>query len=550
MPGHVLFMKAMNRTETIRGLHARCLLLLWGLTATVGAGQVTAANPVADTEKGTVTYEAFGAVGDGVTDDLPAIRDAHAYANQHGLRVRSNPNATYHLGRRALTAIIATDTDWGTSRFVIDDSEGVENHRQPLFEVRSLLKPLPLKIDRLERGQARLDLQPATDCLVLVENRNRKIFIRRGLNQNDGTEQKEVFILRRDGSIEGAIDWDYDVVTRVEAQPIDPEPLVLRGGVFTNIANRMRQEVGYNYWSRNIRISRSNTEVDGVTLRVAGETEVGHPYGGFLSVQQCANITLRHCQIDGRKTYRTIGAAGKPVSMGTYGYGANLVVNFRMINCRMEDIHDRTRWGVIGCNFMKNILLEDCVLSRMDVHQGVSGDYIIRRSTLGHAGLNAIGRGRLIVEDSTLHGAKLITFRPDYGSTWEGEVLVRNSRWVPPAGNSASLAMFGVQNDGTHDFGYPCFMPRVIRIEGLFVDDSQRPRDSQGITFFSDPIGASGVERPFPYRLTDRLEVRGLKTASGPPPRVCSNPEVARAITVVLASDSPSGGSPNAATHE
>jgi hypothetical protein len=87
-----------------------------------------------------VTYEAFGAVGDGVNDDLPAIRDAHAHANRQGLPVRSNPDATYHLGRRAITAIIATDTDWGTSRFIIDDSREVENHRLPLFEVVSLLE--------------------------------------------------------------------------------------------------------------------------------------------------------------------------------------------------------------------------------------------------------------------------------------------------------------------------------------------------------------------------------------------------------------------------
>ena len=31
-----------------------------------------------------VTYEAFGAIGDGVTDDLPAICEAHEYANAHG----------------------------------------------------------------------------------------------------------------------------------------------------------------------------------------------------------------------------------------------------------------------------------------------------------------------------------------------------------------------------------------------------------------------------------------------------------------------------------
>lgn len=511
--------------------------LLGGLALLVGTWSAADAKPIA--VDGLVSYESFGAVGDGVTDDLPAIRDAHAYANQHGLRVRSNPNATYHLGRRAITAIIATDTDWGTSRFIIDDSQGVEDHRQPLFEVRSLLQPLPLKIERLKQGQTHLNLRPASDCVVFVENKNRKVYIRCGLNQNDGTGQKEVFILRRDGSIHGAIDWDYDAVTRVEARPIDPEPLVLRGGIFTNVATRIGQNSGYNYWSRNIRISRSRTEVDGVTLQVVGETEVGCPYAGFLSVQQCADITLRNCRIDGRKTYQTIGSTGKPVSMGTYGYRADLVVNFRMINCRMDDIHDRTRWGVIGCNFMKNILLEDCVLSRMDVHQGVSGDYIIRRSTLGHAGLNAIGRGRLIVEDSTLYGRNLIRFREDYGSTWDGEVLIRNCRWLPPLDKAGGAMMFGAENDGTHDFGYPCSMPRVIRIEGLFVDDSKHPAGYPGVAFFSDPVGASPGKRPFPYRLTERLEVRDLKLASGLPARVCSNPEVARAINVIAASASP-----------
>lgn len=516
------------RTVLSRGMMPAILVCFWG----AAWAEETAGNRPAS-EGNVVTYEAFGAVGDGVTDDLPAIREAHEHANRNGLRVRSNPDATYHLGRRALTAIIATDTDWGTSRFIIDDSQDVENHRLPLFEVRSLLTPLPLKIDRLARGQVRVDVLPAEDCLVLVENRNKKIFIRRGLNQNDGSAQKEVFILRRDGSIEGAIDWDYDTITRIEARPIDPTPLVLRGGVFTNIANRMQQEVGYNYWGRSIHIKRSNTEVEGVTLRVTGETESGHPYGGFLNVQMCANITLRNCSIDARKTYRTIGAAGKPVSMGTYGYSASLVVNFRMLGCRMEDILDRTRWGVIGSNFMKNILLEDCVLSRMDVHQGVSGVYVIRRTTLGHAGLNAVGRGRLLVEDCILHGNHLIAFRSDYGSTWEGEILIRNSRWIPSAGASVRPVMFGMQNDGTHDFGYPCFMPRVIRINGLIVDDSTHPKDYTGLTFFSDPLGAARDERPFPYALTEKLMIRGLKTASGLPPSVCPNPEVARAIHVV-----------------
>ncbi len=509
----------------------------WGLLGVFLAGYEIAA--LADEPAGNraaesvVTYEAFGAVGDGVADDLPAICEAHAYANRHGLRVRSNPKATYQLGHRALTAVIATDSDWSTSQFLIDDSQGVENHRAALFEVVSLIKQEPIRIERLARGQTRLDVRPANDCLVLVENARRKIFIRRGLNQNGGTAQQEVFILRRDGSLEGGVDWEYDVVTRTEARPIDLRPLVLRGGVFTHVGNRMRQEKGYNYWSRNIRITRSNTEVDGLTHRVTGETDVGHPYDGFLNIRQCANITLRNCSIDSRKTYTTIGAAGKPVSMGSYGYSASLVVNFRMLGCRMEKIDDRSRWGVIGSNFMKNILLEDCVLSRMDVHQGVSGSYILRRCTLGYAGLNAVGRGRLIVEESTLHGGSLITFRSDYGSPWDGDVLIRDCRWIPNAGATARPVLFNMSNDGTHDFGYPCSMPREIRIDGLFVDDAKHPPDYEGLTFFTDPTGGPKKERPYPYALTKTLSVRGLKTASGKPPRVCANPEVAKAITVV-----------------
>lgn len=499
-------------------------LALWLFSGMIGFTLPTRANPEPD--KKTVTYEEFGATGDGATDDLPAIQKAHAHANKQGLPVKSKPGATYHLGTKALTAIIATDTDWGSSRFIIDDSGGVENSTRPLFEVRSLLAPIHLEIQSLVHNQAKLEVKPPSDCLVYVENRKRKLFIRRGLNQNDGSPQKEVFILRRDGSIEGGIDWDYEMVTRIEAQPIDEKTLILRGGIFTNIANR---ENDSGYWARNILISRSKTVVHGITHRITGEGDHGQPYQGFLHASRCAQVMFRECVIDARKTFSKIGNAGKSVAMGSYGYGADLVVDFRMKGCRMgNDIHDRTRWGVIGTNFMKDILLEDCELSRMDVHQGVSGSYIIRRTTLGHMGLNAIGRGKLIVEDSTLHGHNLIRFRDDYGSTWDGTVLIRNSRWLPPA-NGATLTMFDMSNGGTHDFGYPCTMPSVITIDGLYVDDSK----SKGISFFGNPLGASTENRPFPYRLTQKIEIKNLKTASGLEPKVSSNPDLAEAVNVV-----------------
>lgn len=491
-------------------------------------------------EDGVVNYEAFGAIGDGVADDLPAICKAHEYANTNNLPVKTRPDAIYHLGRQALTVTITTETDWNTSRFTIDDTD-VDDHKASLFEIRSTLEPEDIQIDTLTRDQKKVDARPQNDCYVVVEKESKRVYIRRGLNQNNGVPQHDCFILRKDGSIDSPIDWEYDQITRIEAHPIDDAKLVIRGGIFTTFANCMKQEDGYNYWSRNIIISRSNTEIDGLTHYVVGETAVGHPYSGFISVRHCANVTLRNCFATSHKIYSTIGAAGKPVNMGSYDYNANNVVNFHMINCTMNHITDRTHWGVIGSNFCKNILLEDCTLSRMDTHMGVSGTYVIRRCTLGWMGLNAIGRGELLVEDSTLYGGTLVSFRADYGSTWQGNLTIRNSRWIPACGDVHLPHMINVSNDGMHDFGYPCSMPEEVTIDGLFVDDSNHPEDYEGMFYFTAPDNmrndpeavATSEERPFPYVPCKKVTVKGLTTASGKKPRV-SPDETISANTVVV----------------
>ena len=454
--------------------------------------------------------------------------------------VRSKPDATYHLGAKALTAVIATDTDWSTSRFTIDDSSQPEDHKKPLFEVRSIPEPEQIQISQLTRDQDRVDARPEHDCHVLVESDAERVFIRKGLNRNNGIPKSDCFILHRDGTVEGAIDWDYETVTRIDARPIDEKRLTLRGGVLTTIANRMKQEIGYNYWSRNIHVTRSNTEIVGLTHYIAGETAVGHPYSGFLNINQCANVTLRDCFFTGHKTYSTIGAAGEPVSMGSYDVSVGRVVNFHMVDCRMNHICDRTRWGVIGSNLCKNILLEGCTLSRMDTHMGVSGEYTVRGCKLGHMGLNAIGRGTLTIEGSELYGNALVSFRADYGSTWEGDLVIRNCRWTPACGEKNWPHMVNVRNDGTHDFGYPCSMPTEVTIDGLTVDDTNHPEGYDGMFILADPdagaddaaTGAPPAERPFPYRLCERVKIRNLIAKSGKKWRLSSSEEIAAGAAV------------------
>ena len=58
--------------------------------------------------KKTVSYEDFGAVGDGITDDQNAIRATHEYANENGIDVVCKGAKTYYIGIMSKTIPIKT----------------------------------------------------------------------------------------------------------------------------------------------------------------------------------------------------------------------------------------------------------------------------------------------------------------------------------------------------------------------------------------------------------------------------------------------------------
>jgi len=220
--------------------------------------------------------------------------------------------------------------------------------------------------------------------------------------------------------------------------------------------------------------------------------------------------------------------------MGSYDMHANNVVNLHMADCRMNHILDRTRWGIIGSNFCKNITLEDCVLSRMDTHMGVSGHYTIRRCTLGHMGLNAIGRGQLRIEGSTLYGPSIVSFRGDYGSTWDGDVTVVDSTWTPRCGDECWPTVIHGSHNGSHDFGYPCSLPTRVTLERVHIEDARVPADYTGAWVFQDPDGDVAGERQVPYRLTEAVILRGVTTASGKPLQVSPNEAFAAEVALTV----------------
>jgi len=476
--------------------------------------------------KGLVRYSDFGAKGDGKTDDIDAIAATHAFANLFELPVKADEGSTYYIGGKNRSAIIQTNTDFGTAAFIFDDTD-VQNRNTPIFLVSSSLSPRKLEgVSSLRKNQEKIDVSLPGTCLVSVTNSNVKRYIRFGANQNSGSPQTDIFIVDKNGKVDmnDPIIWNFDQITNITALPMDETTLTISGGRFTTIANKAESK--YNYYSRGIAIRRSNVVVDGLEHRITGEEDHGAPYNGFINVGDCSNVMVKNTILTGHKTYETIGSAGVSVSMGTYDISLNKALNVSFVNCRQtNDIKDSKYWGILGSNYCKNLLYDHCTFSRFDAHMGVA-NATIRNSTLGHQGINAIGCGTFTVENCTIYGSSLVNLRSDYGSTWQGKLVIRNCVFVPSGGRTASASLIGGSYSGQHDFGYTCYMPELITIEKLRIDDSNHPADYQGpaiFTNFNPSMTDDSYVEKFPYVKTREVILREVTTASGKSLRISNN---------------------------
>jgi len=489
---------------------------------------------VACAEQKVARYSEYGAVGDGVADDFDAIIKTHDAANAAGLGVRADAGATYYIGAANKTAKILTDTDWGNAKFIIDDSKvSVENRNSAVFRITSKLPSAKITtIASLKKNQQKIDVSLPHDALVEVVDNSTMRYIRYGLNQNNGAAQTDVFVVDKNGRVDmrAPIIWDFDKISAMTAFPIDPETLTVKGGHFTTIANQA--ESRYTYYARNISVNRSNVMIDGIVHVITGELDHGAPYGGFISVGTCNNVTVQNATLSGHKIYSTIGSADKSVTMGTYDISVNKAVNVTFKNCKQaNDINDTKLWGILGSNHSKNMTYDTVSFSRFDAHMGVA-NATIKNSVLGHQGINLIGSGVFLIENTKVHAAAFINLRPDYGSTWDGDIVIRNCEFFP---RYWTAVLLNGNNSGQHNFGYTCHMPRKITIDGLVVHDSNPPKDYSGPKLFgafNNAYTSEAYVEKYPYVITEEVIISNLTAESGKPYVISTSPFMFRNVRI------------------
>ena len=513
-------------------------------TISVTADQKTASISVEQAAEGSsdgdnqyISYSQFGAVGDGITDDLNAIISAHSSANMSGLPVRADAGATYYIGGAAGTALIRTDTDWGDAKFIIDDTN-VENKDRHIFNISSSLAWVSLlgSVTTLKKDQESINLRLAHKSFVVVRDHETRRFIRVGANQNSGNPQTDVFVVDESGNVDKTtpIIWDFDNITNIIAYPIDEKTLTVRGGHFTTIANQ--EESNKGPYSRGIFVNRSNVVISDIHHAITGELiEQGASYGGFIDVANCTNVTVENCFLSGHRFYSIIGNAGVQVAQGTYDIVITTSTDITFRNCgQINDIHNTSLWGILGSNFSKNITLDHVEFSRFDAHMGVT-NATIKNSIMGHHGINLIGNGVFLIENTKVCGNNLINLRADYGSTFNGEIIIRNCEFFPRNGRQSDAVLINGSNSGQHDFGYTCYMPQKITIDGLVIDDSNPVNGYQGPKIFTDfnpEYTSEAYIEQYPYVITEEIVIEGLTVRSGKPYVISANPFMFRNVKI------------------
>lgn len=451
-----------------------------------------------------INYEMYGAKGDGITDDSEAIYNAHITANTLHLPVFADGSKKYYM-KNTLKVPIKTHTNWNGCELIFDE-DGDEKVANP-FEI------LPSKDSIQVSDLSGITLTTSTTqikqlagngmCLVDVVNANKKHYIRKGSNADNGYNQTEQFIIDNTGKILTPIYFSFDSITSITLYPLEKEVLYIGNASIRTKENTYNGDS--SYIQRGILCKRNNTIIYGINHIVdESDVEGPAPSRGIIYFNTCSNVVVKDSFVSSRRQHNNIG---------TYEINYYKVVNATMENVIDKYILDTSRWGCHTSNYLKNLTVNNCQLSRVDAHKGVWG-IKIKDSILGHQGIRLVGGGDLIVENVTNYAPNFISFRSDYGSSWRGKVKTKNVEHRPIA-STEEVSVLRFQNDMTHDFGYNCYMPQTIEIEDYYLDDSNE-NSNDGLYKIINYVESfdSTVDYAYKVRFPREIKLRNIRNSS------------------------------------
>lgn len=345
-----------------------------------------------------VNYKAFGAVGDGITNDAAAIKACHDYANAHGLPV-INSGGLYAVRGYVVDHVdIKTDLIFHDGGFIFDSYQTVGT----FFYVPATYEAEQTKtLSQVFTSATEVADQYVGKSFNVTFNNPKMAFAWYADTSDMRSISFPVFASNKNTPFPMQ-DWDElknESVTISEIHSME-DRITLSG--FT---------IHYNmeHYLRFVNISRNNVILDRISVTTEGID--GSGLGDIIRINNCANTVIRDCSCED-----TDGD-----SSPQYGYFLQIE---SCVNTIIDRLHTNMMWAALGTHYINGFTIRDSVTERFDCHFCQYGDVIIDGCTLFEGAEIGYGSGRTRIRDCTLNGSVL--YRPDVKGVYNGDIFIEN----------------------------------------------------------------------------------------------------------------------------
>ncbi|WP_426791231.1 head fiber protein [Sphingobacterium sp. WOUb80] len=349
--------------------------------------------------------------GNNLIDDSIQLKKLFDYASKKKINVVNTGGEYYLKQERAIP--IKVNVDFGKSIFHLYEEYDISSVGRfevlPDRQYSNITLPQGV-MQQLNSGQSVIDFfKNYKNNYFIIENENQ--FINRNGGSGGRYYYTELFYIGENGSVMSEISGKLDGYTSCKAYPCSDDFTTIKGGIFK--LNCKTSVNGYKISGFNCTRSR----VRFIDQIVAYEDDVDYsdnlsPDLGFHLFQKCYDVSMVNIQ--------SVSRANEGNS-GTYGLGARYVTKLKLSNVNASS--GNNAWGYMGGLHVKDLICENCSVSRIDVHYSAY-NIIINNCFL--SALAVAGGGVLAINNTTIHSNIYLAFRQDFGSVWSGDIIINN----------------------------------------------------------------------------------------------------------------------------
>lgn len=448
----------------------------------------------------------FGATGDGNTDDSLALKKCHDYANENGFKVIYEKGKTYYLSN-TIEIVIKTDVDFNGSVILIDDTTGSQFHAYHIVNDAETIVLDEAQLDSIQNIDNGVleELSNYGKSYIFIEDELTKMYIRQGENSDNGIFKGEGIVISEQGEIIGELVNSYEQITYGEVRKFNQNKLTFENGIFISTGFVTGDNLNQSY-KRDIFIERNQVTLKNCVHKIDSDSSNRLASQGFFYHYRCADQIVEDVIVQPR-IYTVVDGTPR----GTYEFGNYDVVNIDYIRCDGYSINPDL-WGCFGGNRMKNAKFSNCRLNRIDSHIG-SQNIVIRDCYIGDKGLTLIGSGTLIIENTTINSFTILNLRPDYGATWDGDIVIRNcvldtQRY---SNQNAKFSVITVSAVLNHEYGYELHLgDKFVILENITVlEKEDRPDKFVVINYLLSESNMT-EKKAQPHIIADNITVKNV----------------------------------------